>query len=119
MKTVTLTTRTMQFVSSEADLDREPAEKSLTIPAPVYRSALALAQTQGWRPPRRDLSARDCRECAAAIREALAQPEPTGRHAKFTPLAQQRAVFADPERMRQLRRLLGMLELGMGVEVSG
>ena len=118
-KTITLTTRSMHVITSEADLDRPPEEKTMTIPASVFRAALGLARTQGWQEPRRDFMPRDCRECAAAIRAALAQPEPTGRHAKFTPLVQLRAKLNTPERQRHLRRLLGVLELGVGVEVTG
>src|SRR3954463_15830199 len=108
----------MHVITSEADLDRAPEEKTVTIPAPVFKAALALAKTQGWQEPRRDLTPRDSRTCAVAIREALAQPEPVGRHAQFHPLVQRRPFLNTAERQRHLRRLLGVLELGVGVEVT-
>lgn len=118
-KTVTLTTRTPRFVTSEADLDTAVEERTLALPANVYRSALALAQTHGWRARGRALTAGQAAGLAAALKSAMAEPDPAGRRAHLTSVGQLRAFFAAPDRLKQLRRLQAFLEAGVGVDVTG
>jgi len=120
---VRLTLTQVQFIGSEADLNREPTPRqSLELSSRVFRQAVALAETKGFRAPRAHFLPGQTSHFAKAVREAMAAPIPTSTGTRastlITSVGQLRTFFADPANARSLSRLLSFIECGGTLDVT-
>ncbi len=120
-KQVHLSVNPTRFVSSEADLEREHAARTLVLPAVTFQKALALAETRkGFCAPRHQFLPRQTSDFAVALEQALSAKVEVGGarpSSRFTPFNQLREFFEQPAQKRAMAKLRAFVGDGGTMDV--
>jgi hypothetical protein len=116
---VTLTVTKMLGVGSDADMDREPERQTLRVPAATWTKAVALAETQRFRAPRKDFLPGQTAQFAQALRAAIdAPPVHPRRPSHQTALDQLNEFFRAPAQKKALLAILKLASSGGTLDVT-
>src|SRR5262245_49154703 len=103
-----LTARATHFIGNDADLDNAPEERVLRVPGVIWRKAVGLAETRGFRAQRTFLTPVQAVALANSLSDALAEPRlvTAGPRASssMTPRNQLLDFFEVPNHRRELLR---------------
>ena len=116
---VTLTATKPLFVGNEKDLEKEPEQKSVTLPGAVWRQMVAAAELGGFRSSRGHLPAAQCRAFASAIRQTLAAKSTATRTSNLQPADFVRQALSAPANQRAVQKVLALVDEGYGISVTG
>ncbi len=118
-RTVRLTATKPLFIGHERDVDKEPDQKSVSVPAGVWRLVVAAAELGGFRPSKGHLPAGQCRAFASAVRTTLGAESTATRASNVQPADFVRQSLSTPANRRAVEKVLALIDEGFGISVTG
>ncbi len=119
VRKVRLTATKPLFVGHERDMDKEREQKSVSVPAGVWRLMVGAAELAGFRPSKGHLPAGQCRAFASAVRKTLGAKSTATRASNLQPADFVRQSLSTPANRRAVEKVLALVDEGFGISVTG